>query len=173
MSDESGESGESGESHVARTREISRKSGPPAAMLVGLTVFMVVLAAFLVWMLSKGGETEVQRNLRELDSRVSPAPRGEPPFPASTGKLVYEAQCVSCHGVAASGGPGGPALVTKRYTPPRWEDQDLANVIYGGRGAMPSFADRLSVEELAAVVAYIRWEQGLPVPGAKFASPPA
>lgn len=135
------------------------------AMLVGIGIFMLVFAAFLLLMLWQGGETKSQRLQRQLESRAAPAPVGEPPAPASIGKQVYEQHCLSCHGPNAAGGAGGPDLTMRRYTPPRWEDQDLANVIFGGRGLMPSFSDRLSVEELAALVAYLRWEQGLPVPG--------
>lgn len=142
-------------------------------MILGVVVFMMALAAFLAWMLAIGGETDAQRSLRELDARASPAPQGDPPMPASAGKAIYDAQCIACHGAGAAGGASGPALVAKRYTPPRWEDQDLANVIYGGRGSMPAFSNRLSIDELASVVAYIRWEQGLPVPGAQVRESPA
>ncbi|RIK10978.1 MAG: hypothetical protein DCC49_01870 [Acidobacteria bacterium] len=161
------------DSEGARVTPSPAGANPSPRMIVGLVLFMVVLAAFLAWMLTIGGETDAQRNLRELDARASPAPQGDPPMPASAGRVIYDAQCIACHGRGAVGGPGGPALVAKRYTPPRWEDQDLANVIYGGRGSMPAFSDRLSLEELAAVVAYIRWEQGLPVPGTQVRESPA
>lgn len=166
--EESGACANTGEPRSAKSSRVTPRAvdtAPSRKMIAGIVLFMMTLAAFLVWMLSIGGETDAQRNLRELGTRVGPAPEGGPPVPAAAGMAIYEAQCTACHGPRAMGGPSAPALAVKRYTPPRWEDQDLANVIYGGRGSMPAFSDRLSIEELAAVVAYIRWEQGLPVPG--------
>lgn len=130
-------------------------------MLIGVGIFVLALGAFLVWMLFSGGITDEERAIRELDKPVTSLPSGDPPPLAAAGRELYARNCQSCHGDRLSGG-SAPALRARRYTPPRWEDQDLANVIYSGRGEMPGFKGKLSDGEIAALVAYLRWEQGVP-----------
>lgn len=144
----------------ARNRNRQIDTGPPIATIVGVSLTLLALAGFLVWMFFAGGVTPEQRVMRELNEPVAPLPKGDPPPLAAAGRDVYERQCASCHGSRLGGG-SAPNLRARRYTPPRWEDQDLANVIYGGRGSMPAFRDSISPGELAGVVAYLRWEQGV------------
>jgi mono/diheme cytochrome c family protein len=71
------------------------------------------------------------------------------------GAAIFSTRCASCHG-SDGGGGFGPALadgiVAERYPDPA----DEAAVIARGRGAMPSFADSLTVEQITAVVNYTR-----------------
>jgi mono/diheme cytochrome c family protein len=70
------------------------------------------------------------------------------------GQQVYRQNCASCHG-SKGGGGAGPRLagvVAERY--PSIDDQIA--VIVNGRAGMPSFEDRLSPEDIAAVAAYVR-----------------
>lgn len=73
------------------------------------------------------------------------------------GARVYsEAGCVVCHGGLGYGG-AGPAFRGERLLS---ADTYVVGQILIGRGIMPSFADRLSDAEIAAVATYIRTSWG-------------
>lgn len=134
----------------------------PRTMAI-LVVGVLALAGTVVSLLLRGGTSPAERARRELDRPLNPLPTEEPPPLAAAGRLLYERHCMQCHGPRLQGG-SAPALRARRYDRVRWSDQDIANVIYAGTGSMPAFGDVLSVGEIAAVVAYVRWEQGLPLP---------
>jgi cytochrome c oxidase subunit 2 len=71
------------------------------------------------------------------------------------GRDVYQARCASCHG-ASGGGGAGPALNDGRMVDAYPDVADQIDVIANGRGAMPAFGERLSAEEIEAVVRYTR-----------------
>src|SRR6185436_7523738 len=80
------------------------------------------------------------------------APVPEKGTPA--GQAIFATRCASCHGLDGGGG-FGPALagvVTGRYPDPADEEAVVAN----GRGAMPSFSDSLSPEQIKLVVDFTR-----------------
>jgi mono/diheme cytochrome c family protein len=83
-----------------------------------------------------------------LDPRVTPA--GE--IDAAT---VFADRCSSCHGPDGGGGRG-PQLSDGRVAAAFPDIEDQIVVVTEGRGGMPSFGDRLSEEEIRAVVAYSR-----------------
>jgi mono/diheme cytochrome c family protein len=69
------------------------------------------------------------------------------------GAALYGASCAGCHGGDGSGGLGPPlTAVAEKFQDPA--DQVL--VVTAGRGNMPAFGERLSSEEIAAVVEYTR-----------------
>ena len=72
---------------------------------------------------------------------------------AAEGEAVFqEAGCAQCHTLEAAGASGtvGPNLDESGL------DQDqIAQVVTQGRGAMPSFEGQLSEEQIAAVAAYV------------------
>lgn len=71
------------------------------------------------------------------------------------GREVWGDRCSRCHG-SDGGGRSGPRLnggrVTERYP----DVADQVEIVVQGRGGMPAFGDRLSPEEIDAVVAYTR-----------------
>jgi len=74
---------------------------------------------------------------------------------ANSGAAIYATRCATCHG-EDGGGSFGPALgggvVVGRFPDPN----DQIAVVTKGRGSMPSFADSLTPEQIAAVVDYTR-----------------
>ena len=79
------------------------------------------------------------------------------------GKKIYEAHCLSCHGVHGNG--QGPA--TRGLSPPPpdftdpafWENRTnsfLFHVIQNGLGSMPGWSDTLSPGSIEDVLSYIR-----------------
>ncbi len=81
------------------------------------------------------------------------------------GRRVYLARCAACHG---EDGRGSAAFARKSeaYSPDaldltservlRQDDASLTRGIQSGHGRMTGFGPKLSAQELAAVVAYIR-----------------
>ncbi len=68
---------------------------------------------------------------------------------------IYSARCAACHGGDGSGGIG-PPLSSGRVVDKYPVAADQARVVADGRGAMPSFASKLSGAEIDAVVEYTR-----------------
>jgi cytochrome c oxidase subunit 2 len=72
------------------------------------------------------------------------------------GQEVYNASCASCHGVDGGGGFGRKLAGEVEANFPDIEDQ-IAVVADGRDGTnMPAFRDRLSDEDIEAVVRYTR-----------------
>lgn len=81
---------------------------------------------------------------------------GEGADPAlSEGRSVWVAQCASCHG-AAGGGGRGPKLSDGQVLDRFPDVADQIDLVLNGRGAMPSYAGRLSDEQIESVVRYTR-----------------
>jgi mono/diheme cytochrome c family protein len=71
------------------------------------------------------------------------------------GAAIYGQRCAGCHGGDGSGGIG-PRLAGGRVVANFPDPEDQIAVVTNGRGGMPAFAERLSPEEIAAVVEYTR-----------------
>lgn len=79
------------------------------------------------------------------------------------GQAVYDALCVSCHGIYGRGdGLMAPSLsprprdLTDPLYQQRASDAALLRIVSNGQGAMPSTTDILSAKERRAAVAFIR-----------------
>ena len=74
---------------------------------------------------------------------------------STIGKSVYLMRCVGCHGVDGSGivGPDiRPGKVLEKYA----SAEAMEDLVRDGLGEMPEFGTKLSDNEIAAVVAYVR-----------------
>jgi mono/diheme cytochrome c family protein len=90
-------------------------------------------------------------------------PTGEVPEPGegglvAQGEAVYEASCAVCHGADLGGGVG-PALGAGSVVAGQ-DDATVSDVIVNGRASMPAWEGVLSAEDIEAVIAFIRREQG-------------
>ena len=88
------------------------------------------------------------------DGAPEPAATGDAPA-AVDGAALYDRNCSSCHGDDGTGGfapqlGGGAAAETFP------DAADQVAVVTSGRGGMPAFGDRLSAEEIAAIVEFTR-----------------
>lgn len=82
-------------------------------------------------------------------------PDGEADEVLLGGRDVYGARCARCHG-ASGGGGTGPKLSDGSVVDAYPEIDDQFALVLEGKNAMPSFANRLSSEEIDAVVRYTR-----------------
>ncbi len=83
---------------------------------------------------------------------------------AEDGKALYDKNCVSCHGPAGKG--DGPAAKAMKPPPEDFavgaksmSEADIANVLKEGKAggkAHPSFAKKLSDEQITAVAGYVK-----------------
>jgi len=79
--------------------------------------------------------------------------------PADNGETVFKNNCAMCHG---ADGKGFAALKTPDFTSPKWQesitDKQMRDVIKNGKKgtAMAAFGDKLSDEDITAVIGYIR-----------------
>ena len=71
---------------------------------------------------------------------------------AEAGKAVWTDNCVGCHGLAGTGGNGGPDL-TK--IPTASNAERVAAQVTNGGGGMPAFKGSLSAKEIRDVTAYV------------------
>lgn len=71
------------------------------------------------------------------------------------GRTIWTGQCASCHG-ASGGGGRGPQLSEGRVLGRFPDAASQEALILNGRGGMPSFAGRLSEEQITAVTRYTR-----------------
>ena len=71
------------------------------------------------------------------------------------GAAVFADNCAGCHGGDGSGGIG-PRLAGGRVVAVYPEPADQIAVVTTGRAGMPAFGDKLTDDEIAAVVDYTR-----------------
>ena len=80
---------------------------------------------------------------------------------AERGRAVYEARCVRCHGADGAGNTRMADIVEPPdLTDPAWQrrrsNARMIASVTNGLGQMPAFKRKLSRQEIAAAVAYVR-----------------
>jgi cytochrome c6 len=79
---------------------------------------------------------------------------------AETGAEIYKAKCSACHAASGAGDTMlGKNMKLRALGSPdvqRQSDQELANIISRGKNRMPAYDRKLSRDQIAAVVQYIR-----------------
>lgn len=87
--------------------------------------------------------------------------RGGGQSQVSRGRTVYEAKCARCHGADGAGRTRMAEIVEPPdMTDPAWQRQRsnarMSASVSNGRGQMPAFKKKLSRQEIAASIAYVR-----------------
>jgi mono/diheme cytochrome c family protein len=104
---------------------------------------------------------------------VNPAPTPEPDPPDIEtdddrivfGQELYMEACAACHQAGGEGVVGAYPPMDNNPFVTAVDPNPVIHVIITGRGGMPGFYDFMNVDELAAVVSYIRngWTNSAPV----------
>ena len=81
---------------------------------------------------------------------------GADPSDAVTGEQVYMANCASCHAPVGSGGVG--TRLNDGVTVARLTDAQMTAVVADGVRTMPANSGKLTATQIAAVVAYVRYD---------------
>ncbi len=126
--------------------------------LVPLRAILLVVGA--VAMLGAGSRTVVEAANRPAASDLT-AYQGGDPGSAEDGKLIYLANCASCHGTDGAG--DGPTATVPRPRPleeslARMSDAEVSYRIANGLAGtpMPAFAAGLTEQERRDLVSYLR-----------------
>lgn len=86
-------------------------------------------------------------------SQVSPAK-------AKEAKQLFKQKCIKCHGKDGAGNNYGQIIGATNLTDPEWQeradDKRIFNSIKHGRGQMPASGEKLTEEQIAALVLYVR-----------------
>ena len=81
-------------------------------------------------------------------------------FAAVDGAAVFKAKCAMCHGPDGSASTGmGKSMGLKPLSSPevqKMSDADLTALVTNGKGKMPGYKDKLSDDEISAVVKYVK-----------------
>ena len=75
---------------------------------------------------------------------------------ASRGAVLFEKQCARCHIQHEGQASPAPALRGYFYRSPLPTAHDAEEVIRKGRRAMPPFGERLSLDEVEDLIAFLR-----------------
>ena len=78
---------------------------------------------------------------------------------AAAGKAVWSDNCAGCHGLAGTGGNGGPSLADN---PNAADPAKVREQVTNGGGGMPSFKDTLTEQQINDVAAYVSQDVAKP-----------
>lgn len=95
----------------------------------------------------------------DTDARNEPHARADsdpvmplPPGNVGNGKALYRAHCMDCHGRDGAGADGPPLAANPILT----MDSVFLEAVRSGRGAMPPWAEALSLQHIADIRAWLR-----------------
>jgi mono/diheme cytochrome c family protein len=102
----------------------------------------------------------VKLNLSRIAILCLAASIATPGFAQGPGADLYKSQCSLCHGAdGLATTPAGKIFKAASFKDPavvKTPDAALIAIIKSGKGKMPSFATKLSDDQIKTVVAYIR-----------------
>ena len=108
---------------------------------------MVLLAGTLLISVSQAAANSFQR------AQVSPAK-------AKEAKRLFKQRCAKCHGQDGAGNNYGQIIGATNLTDPEWhqrvDDQRIINSIKHGRGQMPALGEKLTDEQITALMLHVR-----------------
>ena len=78
----------------------------------------------------------------------------------ASGTSLFGSKCAACHGKDGAGLPNWKQKGQPNLTRSEWQDshtdEEIADTIRNGKGDMPPFKDKLSDEEIGALVSRVR-----------------
>lgn len=116
-----------------------------------MTLFSPLIMALLAGILLIGVSQAVANRLQ--CSQASP-PK------AKEAKRLFKQKCAKCHGQDGAGNNYGQIIGATNLTDPEWhqrvDDQRIINSIKHGRGQMPAAGEKLTDEQITALMLYVR-----------------
>src|ERR1044072_6824090 len=82
------------------------------------------------------------------------------PGKAKEAKRLFNQKCIKCHGKDGAGSNYGAIVGATNLTDSEWQqrvdDKRLVNSIKHGRGQMPAFGEKITDDQIASLVMYVR-----------------
>lgn len=90
----------------------------------------------------------------------SPQPTLEVPEEYKKGQKFFHRICSNCHGSDAMGKQTkAPRLIDEDYLPENFPDADIQETIKNGTDKMPPQRNKVTDEEIAEIIKYLRYSQ--------------
>ena len=124
----------------------------------------LALCAALAMILVACGEASKTTNSPAPSAAQTPAAPTSTPDELAAARTNYQKTCVACHGETGEGGPvtvEGKKLKVPSFKAPhalKDSDKEFTEQIHEGGDGMPAFKDKLSEQEIADLVKFIRKE---------------
>ena len=127
-----------------------------------MKLFMLALVIFATFLMGSCSQSE---NASTPGSTTTPAPKATAtPDEFAFARANYAKHCFECHGTEGEGGI--KTVDNKRLKVPslreghalKHSDEDFVEQIVKGGDGMPAFKDKLSPEEIKALVRFVRHE---------------
>jgi mono/diheme cytochrome c family protein len=139
------------------------------------------IASVVAFLETQAGLTPSAPSAAPADLTAASAPEPAAPLPsaapagggadAGQGKDTFATNCSSCHGAK------GDQMPTAKLNDPTFlkqrGDQALTQSIANGKGGMPAWSSKLSADDIAGVLAYIKSLAGMDSAGGDSGPPPA
>jgi mono/diheme cytochrome c family protein len=124
----------------------------------------LALCAAIAMILVACGEASKTTNSPAPSAAQTPAAPTSTPDVLAVARTNYLKTCVACHGETGEGGPvtvEGKKLKVPSFKAPhalKDSDKEFTEQIHEGGDGMPAFKDKLSEQEIADLVKFIRKE---------------
>ena len=129
----------------------------------GLFVYVIVVSIALLTMIACGGEDDPQRAATGLrGSERVPVTESVLSDTARAGEKLFNANCLVCHGMGATGTTQGPPLIDGIYRPGHHPDFSIRNAVQQGvKQHHWSFGDMapvagVSSDDVENIICYVR-----------------
>ena len=124
----------------------------PGKQLRARRVIRLLLASFIVLVIAAGLGCDTEP--RKTDAELGLTP------PQAAGRRVYDARCAECHSAYSSRNLRGPSLhglYQKKFMTSGIpvNDDRVEEIILLGRAKMPGFQQKLTQQQLDALMAYL------------------
>jgi mono/diheme cytochrome c family protein len=102
----------------------------------------------------------VKANLKVAAICCLAASMATPGFAQDSGADIYKLKCAMCHGVDGTANtPAGKVFKAASFSDPaivKISDADRIPIVKKGKDKMPPFGDKLTDDQIKAVLAYVR-----------------
>lgn len=130
-----------------------RSIGKRPYALVGALVSALLLVGLTVKPYMDDARDPHSRELQESAEKQAEEFRKGEMFAGPSGKLLFQSNCVVCHGAAGNQIPN-VALLGKAFI----ADRNVVEILTNGKGGMPAFKGKLQPNEMEAISAYLKAE---------------
>ena len=95
-----------------------------------------------------------------LIASCAPKPTKEVPEEFKSGQKLFHKVCANCHGSDALGKQTkAPRLIDAEFIQENYSDEEISQTVIDGINKMPSQRSKVTDEEIAEIIKYLRYSQ--------------